>query len=311
MLLWANLHAGWFLGFIYLCLFIFIHISHKKDFSLSKQIVRSMSFLILLLILIVIFSPNHLNTIWYPLSYISPQNVSLQNVAEWQSPDLSSISYVPLALCLFLFLWYKFNQNRSFTLDSDAILLLFIIAGLYAQRNIAFLAVLLVSALIPQIQGTGKYIQSKATRLFVFISLICLTLSFILYVFMNGMYSNKLQLQLEPNIDSYPSGAVTFLAKHSYKGNLFSTYPVNNYLIYALWPRYKVFIDGRADIYPNSLYMAYTNLVAPSEAFNSIIKRYNITIFLLPNGIVENGYLQHLHWHTLYEDNHYTLYAKP
>jgi hypothetical protein len=44
----------------------------------------------------------------------------------------------------------------------------------------------------------------------------------------------------------YPSGAADFLLSHHVSGPMFNTYEDGGYLIWRLWPKERVFIDGRA-----------------------------------------------------------------
>src|SRR5207237_9707214 len=46
-----------------------------------------------------------------------------------------------------------------------------------------------------------------------------------------------------------PDAAVEFLKKEKIKGNMFNNDEFGDYLIYAAWPQYKVFFDGRSDMY--------------------------------------------------------------
>ena len=59
-----------------------------------------------------------------------------------------------------------------------------------------------------------------------------------------------------------PSGAADFILEHELKGPLFNTYNGGGYLIYRLYPRERVFIDGRYNPYPKRVfddYLAITN----------------------------------------------------
>jgi len=44
----------------------------------------------------------------------------------------------------------------------------------------------------------------------------------------------------------YPAGAAEFLAAHQVTDRMFNTYEYGGYLTWRLWPRQRVFIDGRA-----------------------------------------------------------------
>ena len=58
-----------------------------------------------------------------------------------------------------------------------------------------------------------------------------------------GNYQSKFTEEL------YPVSAVEFLKKENISGNTFTHDGFGDYLIYAAWPQYRVFIDGRTYLY--------------------------------------------------------------
>src|SRR5262249_35826581 len=47
----------------------------------------------------------------------------------------------------------------------------------------------------------------------------------------------------------FPVGAVDFILKNTPSGNLYANDQFGGYLIYRLYPQFKVFVDGRNDFY--------------------------------------------------------------
>jgi hypothetical protein len=52
--------------------------------------------------------------------------------------------------------------------------------------------------------------------------------------------------QLRTDLWKFPAGAADYLLANHVPGPLFNTYEHGGYLIWRLWPQYRVFIDGRA-----------------------------------------------------------------
>ena len=50
-----------------------------------------------------------------------------------------------------------------------------------------------------------------------------------------------------------PVDAVEFLKKERITGNMFNNDEFGDYLIYAAYPQYRVFFDGRSDMYGSGI----------------------------------------------------------
>ncbi len=70
-----------------------------------------------------------------------------------------------------------------------------------------------------------------------------------------------LYLRLQEAPSHVPEQAARFLADHSLKGNMFHDRAYGAYISYHLYPTYKVFIDGRADVHYCCEYPDYVNLL--------------------------------------------------
>jgi hypothetical protein len=89
---------------------------------------------------------------------------------------------------------------------------------------------------------------------------------------------------LEKSVDDiYPRGAVHYLRQHPPPGRMFNDLGMAGYLLYELGPAYRVFIDGRLDIYQSvgvlTDYLRITGL--DSETF-MLLRRYDIGACLVP-----------------------------
>jgi hypothetical protein len=63
---------------------------------------------------------------------------------------------------------------------------------------------------------------------------------------------------------------------------VFSTDQWGDYLIYHLYPRQRVFIDGRSDFYGETLGKDYIALMNPDHRWASILERYGFNLILIP-----------------------------
>lgn len=77
-----------------------------------------------------------------------------------------------------------------------------------------------------------------------------------------------------------------------------------DYLIFRLYPRQRVFFDGRSDFYGPELGADYRKLLAGENGWQDLMQRYGFTVALLPHDWVLSSELeQETGWHTVYRDS--------
>lgn len=113
-----------------------------------------------------------------------------------------------------------------------------------------------------------------------------LKVAFILYLslFIGNIFSGKYHIRTKTDVTSGAKcdKALMFITTSGLKGNIFNNYESGSYLIWKLYPKYKVFIDERLPPYGKrfikDIYLA--SLHNPL-AFESIVKRYGINFVFL------------------------------
>jgi hypothetical protein len=95
-------------------------------------------------------------------------------------------------------------------------------------------------------------------------------------------------LGMEPG--RFPVQASAFLAAHPAPGNMWNNYDFGGYLIYALGPRVKVFIDGRLEtVYSPDFFVNGYRAEKSSEDFDALVEKYEV-------GYVVMRPMQDLRW---------------
>ncbi|HUN54471.1 MAG TPA: hypothetical protein VMU29_04880 [Smithella sp.] len=81
-----------------------------------------------------------------------------------------------------------------------------------------------------------------------------------------------------------PKDEVAFLKKYHLEGQIFNDYVIGGYLVWDLYPDYKVFIDPRGGLYRNQVfpdYMDFTTRPATAEAIHQFTKKYPFKIAII------------------------------
>lgn len=85
--------------------------------------------------------------------------------------------------------------------------------------------------------------------------------------------------------DFAPTFPTKMVAAHEGRitgSRLFTTDQWGDYVLYKLWPRQKVFIDGRSDFYGAALGNEYISLMNADFKWKSIVDKYAFDVMLLP-----------------------------
>jgi hypothetical protein len=85
-----------------------------------------------------------------------------------------------------------------------------------------------------------------------------------------------------PLSEKFPAQAVQYLASHPLPGKMLNEYFIGGYLLYALTPAQKVFIDGRADMYGEKIFGDYLKIVQLNEATDRLLGKYEVDWVIFP-----------------------------
>ena len=268
-LLWANLHGGFFLGWLVLLAYVAEAWVKQQEDRKFLSLIAGAAFLLSGL------NPNGFGVLSTLIQY--RDSALTKTLVEWQRPYLWGQPYafdvlLYAALAVLLFSWRKVRI-------SDWILFAaFAAAALTAYRNIiliGFLAPVLIAAYFPwQFFRSIKIPQSVLTYGTAVLLLLGIGTGIARGSFFQWRMASKM-----------PAGAADYLQAHPPAGALLNTYELGGYLIWRLGeksPANKVFIDGRA--LSESVFRDYQTLLYNSPSTSKqitgdraeLLKHYNI-----------------------------------
>jgi hypothetical protein len=100
-----------------------------------------------------------------------------------------------------------------------------------------------------------------------------------------------------------PLAAVDFLKKEHLKGHVFNNDEFGDYLIYAGWPEYRVFFDGRSDMYGVKNMKEYMKVTKLEPGWQDVLTKYDINwIFYDADSALSTFLLQRPEWKLIYAD---------
>lgn len=261
MLVWANCHGGFFLGWIVCGAYAADALLWRLPDARRALAVSTATFVI------SAFNPNGLAAIPAILRYRhSPLQSSL---IEWTRADLWGPPYafdlLLYASALVLLLSWKRVRPAHWLLYAA-----FAAAAVTAFRNeplIALLAPILIAVYFP------KRLRRPFPVLANYVALVALAGGLVW-----GIGSGRF-FQLRAAEWRYPAGAAAFLSGHHITAPLFNTYEDGGYLI---WAGRRVFIDGRA--LSESLFQDYRRILGtpPGDpARVRVLDRFGVGVIVL------------------------------
>ncbi len=100
-----------------------------------------------------------------------------------------------------------------------------------------------------------------------------------------------------------PVAAVEFLRKERISGNMFDNDEFGDYIIYAAWPEYRVFFDGRSDMYGTERMKEYFRIAGFESGWERVIEKYRIDWFIIEAASPLSRYLAAVGgWKLVYAD---------
>lgn len=113
-----------------------------------------------------------------------------------------------------------------------------------------------------------------------------------------------------------PDKAADFILEKDLPGNIFNQFNHGSYLIYRLFPKKKVFIDGRTELYGEPFFKDYQKiLTVDKDTINDIFNKYGINTVLLSEVAADLGELPRYlfdspDWALVYFDENSLVFLK-
>jgi hypothetical protein len=128
-------------------------------------------------------------------------------------------------------------------------------------------------------------------------------------VISSDVIANHLSNELSLEQSLFPFKAAAFLDEKHLPAPIFNSYDFGGYLIWKLYPRYTVYIDGRADLYGDAFLENFIHLyqvdVDPHPALSGIR-----TVILEPRCALANFLRLQPEWHRAYEDRVAVIFSR-
>jgi hypothetical protein len=280
-LVWVNTHGSWIIGLG--ALFVYwacglrefrLGAIEAKPWSAEER--RGFSMVFLLSVVAIMLTPYGTELAVFPFRFALGLPLNSTQIKEWL-PLAFSATYGKVFLALIVgFFLAQIAFGLTWRLEELA---LFsggtVMACLHARFLLIFvpffvpvLSVMLARWVPPYSRAKDKYALNLVLMASVFAAMI-------------HYFPSRADLD-EKVAKRFPVKAVEYLRQHSVPGPMFDSYAFGGYLIWALGPEKKVFIDGRGELYePGGVFNDYLQVAELKPGALSVLQRYEIRSCLI------------------------------
>ena len=327
MLIWVNVHGGFLLGLV-LCVIFWIgafwtwRATHGIGFedSLRKialgRRVRDLAWITVLSAAATFVNPYGWHLHQHIFSYLT-NGFFMEHIEEFQSPNFHFLAQKCFLVLVILTLATVAMRRRSLNVSEGLLVLFAMYSGLYASRNLpvaSILLVLIVGPLLPPLAVLSNFSDRMSTvdaRLRGHIWSV-MAIVFIFFVDLHGGYfAGRRMADAHFDPSRMPVAAVDYLQRSGIVQPVLTPDYWGGYLIYRLYPKSKVVIDDRHDLYGEQVMTAYLQIVRPQPGWDDFLRDYNISGVMMPKNAEITAMLKETPgWKSVYSDDVTVIFLK-
>jgi hypothetical protein len=313
MLLWVNLHGGFLGGFILLGAYLVGSLADLLSAPPAERptclrSLRQLGLTIVSCLAVCLINPYGYRILLFPFKLVSDRFI-MDHVSEFLSPDFHQ--WMPFKYLLLLMVAIFAVSRKTIQARELVLVLIFTNMALYSARYIPLFALITAPILTRKADESGmliggrvaeffrkrshniERIESRATGYF----WPALALIIVAAAVQSGRFPHGFDEKVKA------VAACEFLMREKITGNMFNNDEFGDYLIYRGYPSYKVFFDGRSDMYGADLMKEYSKIANFEAGWEALLDKHRITwIFFDSDSRLSRYLLKDSNWALVYSD---------
>jgi hypothetical protein len=321
MLLWVNLHGGYLGGFMLLAAYLAGNLIARlsappaeRDAHTKK--LKQLACTGMACLAVCLINPYGYHILLFPFNLVSDKYL-MDHVSEFLSPNFHD--RMPFKYLLLLLIAVLALSRKRIEATELILILGFTNMALYSARYIPLFALVTAPILARQAAAAGELVGDRTAQFFRkrsenvnrldARSSAYLWPALAVLVVAGAVCSGKFQHSFDQK--TKPVAATEFLIKENITGNMFNNDEFGDYLIYRSYPRYKVFFDGRSDMYGAGMLKEYGKVANFEPGWEAILEKYRITWILYDTQSNLARYLaKESNWVRIYSDSVASIFVK-
>jgi len=321
MIFWVNLHGGYFFGIVLVFLYLggnFLSslFSPPRDSKVYREKIKSLLFCLTFTVMACGINPLGFKILAFPVQMVSNRFL-MDRVIEFLSPNFHEA--LPFEYMLLVTIGALALSRAPLNFIECGLLLMVSHMALYSARYMSLFAVIVApillkcgeSVLANSTVVVGRFLQTRNRNLMEIdknVNGYIWPIGTILLVVGLGL-AGRLHFTFDEK--RFPVAAVRFLDREPVKGNMFNNDEFGDYIIFSAWPRYKVFMDGRSDMYGEKLGAAYLQVANVQPGWKEVLTHYKIGwVIFDTNSPLTTALNGDPDWFPIYTDEVATIFVK-
>ena len=267
----------------------------------------------------VALNPNGVRLYLYPFETLTSRAM-MKYINEWLSPDFHELMFQPLALLLFA-TFAAMILSRGRVRPSSLLLLAATgYAALRSGRNVPFFALAAMPLLAEHSwrwltrQTWGAWLARPEKReagagVKVVLNIALFVAAPLALAFLRvGQVAAR---QASDEARNFPVAAVEFMRANRLPQPVFNEYGWGGYMIWNLYPDYRVYIDGRADVYGDDYLEEFLHTHDGVANWRAPLEREAVrTVFVNPDAPLASLLRQDAGWRKVFEDGQAVIFVR-
>jgi hypothetical protein len=324
MLLWVNLHGGSFTsGFILIGIyfsgnFVRFIFSKGEERILYKKKTKLLGLTTAFCLLASLINPYSYRILLFPFKLVSDKFL-MDHVMEFLPPNFHEFGVMFFKYLLLSMILVISISKRHLNIIEIVLIITFTNMALYAVRFIALFGIVVAPILARQLEqmpnpkkGRFKeFLQKRSTNIALidasargYVWPVAAVLIVVFFVATG-------RIEYRFNAEIHPVAAVDFLKKVHLKGNMFNNDEFGDYIIYSAYPQYKVFFDGRSDMYGSERMKEYYKVIRFESGWEKIIEKHSINwIIFDADSVLSRFLMERKDWRLIYADKVANIFVR-
>jgi hypothetical protein len=309
MALWANLHAGYSIGFIFIGAFVVGMALNRLGGVETTYTLRDAGQLALVLLACVpalLLTPYGLDTLFVPFETVGIGALR-QFVQEWNSPNFQQPATWPLIAMVIVSVGAAWLSRSKWDWVSFFLWGGTLFMALLYGRNFAVFAVAAAPVMSfwmdDALRARGWALRPRpvtARRVRLNWALVIVVWAGVLLYVVGAVWPARVIREAQRAF--LPMDAAAWLREQAPSGNLFNSYNWGGYLMFAV-PDQPVFIDGRTDLY-GEFVRQYVQIANAVGRWRALMDDYEIEVALVEaNSGLDAALRREPGWRLVYADD--------
>jgi hypothetical protein len=299
MVLWVNLHAGFAVGIALILLY-----AAGEWLSGSRKRLIAMIVSAIACALVIPLNPNGFRLYAYPFQTLNTSSI-VGYIQEWASPDFHRPIYRLFLLFIIAAVLVLARARQRLTAREGILFVSTLAAALGSARHIpffVFVAVPILSRRLPQLAAPEARRPLK--------SVVHAAIA-VLALFAAGLHaSTALHDQPRAERKEFPVSATAFLKQNALPSPVYNNYDWGGYLV-AHAPEYRVFVDGRSDLYGDALLEETVRAYEAQPGWETILDRHSAkTVFVGADAPLATVLRESSGWRNVFEDSQAAVFTR-